>query len=89
MIDKVALINSIATKAGEVLSGEKSRNREDIENNVKALVSSALSKLNIVTREEFDTQVAVLQHTRQRLEELEKKVQQYEPVQLSDNSENK
>lgn len=86
MIDKVALINSIATKAGEVLSVEKSRNREDIEKNMKALVSSALSKLDIVTREEFDTQVAVLQHTRQRLEALEKTVQGYEEARLDNQS---
>ena len=74
MIDKMSLINSIASKAGDMLHGEKSRNREDIENNLKALLSSALSKMDIVTREEFDNQVAVLQHTRQRLEELEKKM---------------
>ena len=84
MIDKVALINSIASKAGEVLSGEKSRNREDIEKNIKALVSSALSKLDIVTREEFDNQVAVLQHTRQRLEELEKKVVEQEVLPIEE-----
>ena len=85
MIDKVALINSIATKAGEVLSGDKSRNREDIEKNMRALVSSALSKLDIVTREEFDNQVAVLMHTRQRLEELEKKVAAQENHEGSEN----
>lgn len=72
MIDKATLINTIAGKAGDILSGEKSRTREDIENNIRALVGSALSRLELVTREEFDTQVAVLKHTRQRLEELEK-----------------
>ncbi len=74
MIDKVALINSIATKAGELFNGDKSQTREDIEQNIKALVSSALAKLELVSRDEFDTQVAVLRHTRERLEALEKEV---------------
>jgi len=34
-------------------------------------LQSALSKLNLVTREEFDAQAAVLQRTRQKLEALE------------------
>ncbi|WP_263081795.1 accessory factor UbiK family protein [Endozoicomonas sp. Mp262] len=74
MIDKAALINNIAEKAGQLLGGEKSQTREDIERNIKALVTSALSRLDLVNRDEFDTQVAVLQHTRERLETLEKQV---------------
>ena len=75
MIDKSALINSIAQKAGEMLGSEKSRTREDIEKNIKALVTSSLAKFDLVTREEFDNQLAVLQHTRARLEELERQVE--------------
>ena len=75
MIDKTALINSIAQKAGDILGSEKSRTREDIEKNIKALISSSLAKLDLVTREEFDNQLAVLQHTRARLEQLEKEVE--------------
>lgn len=75
MIDKAALINNIAAKASELFNGDKSQTREDIEKNIKALVGSALSKLELVTRDEFDTQVAVLRHTRERLEALEKEVE--------------
>jgi len=74
MIDKSALINNIAAKAGELLNGDKSQTREDIEKNIKVLVSSVLAKLELVTRDEFDTQVAVLKHTRERLEALEKEM---------------
>ena len=74
MIDKTALINSIAQKAGDILGPEKSRTREDIEKNIKALMSSSLAKLDLVTREEFDNQCAVLQHTRAKLERLEKEL---------------
>lgn len=74
MIDKSALINNIAAMAGELFNGDKSQTREDIEKNIKALVSNALAKLELVTRDEFDAQVAVLKHTRERLEALEKEM---------------
>lgn len=74
MIDKTAFINSIAKKAGEMFSSEKSHTREDVETNIRALVTSSLARLDLVTREEFDNQVAVLQHTREKLEALEKKL---------------
>ena len=51
----------------------------DIEKNVRSMMSSFFSKLDLVTREEFDTQANVLARTRQlvdqltaRLDELEK-----------------
>lgn len=45
---------------------------------LKAAVQSALTRLDLVTREEFDAQAAVLQRTRLRLEELEKRVAELE-----------
>ena len=51
----------------------------DIEKNVRSMMGSFFSKLDLVTREEFDTQANVLARTRQlvdqlsaRLDELEK-----------------
>lgn len=41
-------------------------------------IQSALSKLNLVSREEFDAQSAVLQSTRSRLEQLEARCAQLE-----------
>lgn len=41
---------------------------------MKAAVQSAMGKMDLVTREEFDAQAAVLQRTRERLEQLEKQV---------------
>ena len=76
MIDKTALINSIAQKAGSVLGTGKSRTREDIENNIKALISSSLAKMELVTREEFDNQVAVLRNTRSKLAALEEQLKE-------------
>ncbi len=48
--------------------------QDDIESNVRSLLQSALGKMNLVTREEFDVQSAVLQRTREKLERLEKQV---------------
>jgi len=41
-------------------------------------VQSALGKLNLVSRDEFDAQTAVLQRTRSRLEQLEARCSQLE-----------
>jgi BMFP domain-containing protein YqiC len=46
----------------------------DIEKNVRAMMTQGFSKLDLVTREEFDIQSQVLARTRARLEELETRV---------------
>jgi len=47
----------------------------DIERNVKAMMSQTFSKLDLVTREEFDVQTQLLQRALQRLDALERQVQ--------------
>lgn len=47
---------------------------DDVKNNLHAAMQGVFSKLDLVTREEFDTQSRVLQKTRQKLENLEKLV---------------
>lgn len=51
---------------------------KDIEKNVRAVLQSGLSRLDLVTREEFDTQARVLAKTREKLERLETRVAQLE-----------
>jgi BMFP domain-containing protein YqiC len=48
--------------------------REDLENNFRAVLRANLGKLDLAGREEFDAQRKVLERTRARLEELEKRV---------------
>ncbi|AYB52656.2 accessory factor UbiK family protein [Ralstonia solanacearum] len=50
----------------------------DIEKNVRAMMTQGFSKLDLVTREEFNVQSQVLARTRARLEELETRVAQLE-----------
>lgn len=48
---------------------------------IQAAMNSAFARMDLVTREEFDAQAAVLQRTRQRLENLEKKLSELEQKQ--------
>lgn len=45
---------------------------DEITNNIKAILQVQFNKLDLVTREEFDTQNAVLLRTRKKLDALEK-----------------
>jgi len=46
----------------------------DIEKNVKAMLGTFFSKLDLVTREEFDVQAQVLARTRDKLKDLEARI---------------
>lgn len=48
--------------------------QSDLERNFRAALQSAFSRMDLVTREEFDVQQAVLARTRARLEALEREV---------------
>jgi ubiquinone biosynthesis accessory factor UbiK len=50
----------------------------DLEKNLRALLQSAFSRLDLVTREEFDVQREVLARTRAKLAELEAKLLELE-----------
>ena len=50
----------------------------DIEKNVKAFMSQGFSKLDLVTREEFDIQVAMVDRLRERIDALEAQIKALE-----------
>lgn len=52
--------------------------RDDAEKNIRAGLTSAFGKLDLVTREEFEVQQQVLLRTREKLEALEKRVSELE-----------
>jgi BMFP domain-containing protein YqiC len=52
--------------------------QRDLESNFRAILRSSLGKLDLVTRDEFDTQTRVLERTRARLEALEARVRELE-----------
>ncbi|AGK46794.1 MULTISPECIES: accessory factor UbiK family protein [Burkholderia] len=69
------VFNDLQARIGDLL---KNSPVKDVERNVKAMLTQGFSKLDLVTREEFDTQAQVLARTRARLEELEKRVAELE-----------
>jgi ubiquinone biosynthesis accessory factor UbiK len=69
------VFNDFQAKVSELLKNSPAK---DVERNMKAMLSQGFSKLDLVTREEFDTQTQVLVRTRTRLEELEQRVAQLE-----------
>ena len=48
--------------------------QRDVEKNLHSALQAGLARLDLVTREEFEVQSAVLARTRQKLEDLEKRV---------------
>ena len=78
------LLNSLAAQITQAVPGAANvakQAQEEVHSNVKVLVSSALSKLDLVTREEFDAQTDVLNRTREMIEALEKQVKALESAQ--------
>jgi len=51
---------------------------DDLERNFRSLLEAGLGKMDLVTREEFDLQVAVLARTREKLEALEARLAELE-----------
>lgn len=68
----------LSERLGRMLPPGAERLREDLRRNFKATVQSTLDRMDLVTREEFDIQRALLARTRARLEELEQRVAEME-----------
>lgn len=80
------LFDEIGNKLSELAASSPAK---DIEKNVKAMLGSAFGKLDLVTREEFDIQREMLEHTRLKLADLENRILQLENKQASsENSSN-
>ncbi|OLF51175.1 accessory factor UbiK family protein [Pseudomonas chlororaphis] len=72
------LLDALSGHASRLFSGDTPLPRAEIESQFKALLQSGFSKLDLVSREEFDSQMVVLARTRARLESLEAKVAELE-----------
>jgi BMFP domain-containing protein YqiC len=71
-------IDEIARRLLESVPPRVRALQQDLESNFRAVLRSSLTKLDLVSRDEFDAQVRVLERTRARLEELERLVAQME-----------
>ena len=67
--------DEIAARIGKVIESSPAK---DIEKNVKAMLASSLSRLDLVPRAEFEVQAQVLLKTREKLEALERRLAEIE-----------
>lgn len=69
--------NDLQSKIGQVLENSPAK---DVEKNVKAMLSQGFSRLDLVTREEFDVQAQVLAKTRAKVDALEARLAELEAL---------
>ena len=68
------LTQQVAQQLNNTLGPGASALGEELQQHIRTALTSAFNKLELVPREEFDAQQAVLQRTRQRLEVLEQQL---------------
>ena len=73
MID-LTHIDDLARRLSSLVPPSMREGREELQQNFKAVLQSGLARLDLVTREEFDVQRAVLLRTREKLEQLQGQV---------------
>jgi ubiquinone biosynthesis accessory factor UbiK len=64
-------LEELAARIGKAFEASPAK---DIEKNIKAMLQSGLTRLDLVTRQEFDIQAEVLRKTREKVERLEARV---------------
>ena len=75
-------IENLARKLAESVPEGLRSVRDDLENNFRSVLKTGIGKLDLVTREEFEVQEAVLARTREKLEMLEAKLEELEKTLL-------
>jgi ubiquinone biosynthesis accessory factor UbiK len=75
-------LDELNKKVSELIAASPAK---DVEKNLRALLSNAFSRIDLVTREEFDVQQEVLGRTRDKLRQMEARVMEMENL-LADTS---
>ena len=71
MID-LATIDDLARRLSGLVPPGLREGRDELQQNFKAVLQAGLSRLDLVTREEFEVQRAVLRQTREKVEALQR-----------------
>lgn len=79
---KEKFFDDIASKIAAAIANSPAK---DVEKNVRAMMASAFTKLDLVTREEFETQQELLLKSREKLTELENRIAELERKAGTDN----
>jgi len=67
-------LDDLARRLSDLVPPSLRESRDELQASFKGVLQAGLSRLDLVTREEFDVQRAVLLRTREKLEALEKSV---------------
>ena len=76
-MSKSTFFNDLQSKIGQAFENSPAK---DLEKNVKAMLSQGFSRLDLVTREEFNVQTQVLAKTRAKVEMLEARLTELEAL---------
>lgn len=71
-------LDGLVNKLSSLFPESANQLKNDVEQNIRSGLEGGLKQLNLVTREEFDIQNAVLLRTREKVEALEKQIQDLE-----------
>ena len=71
-------IEEFIQQTSKLIPDDLSRFKKEIEHNLRTTLSASLSKMDLVTREEYDIQTALLQRTRAKLDILQAKLSEIE-----------
>ena len=74
-MDQVRFLDELQARIDALLAATPA---DDLRKNLKALLAQQFARLDLVTREEFDTQQRVLARSREKLEALERRVAELE-----------
>ena len=70
-MQKAAFLDDLQQRLASLIEGTPAA---DLQRNLKALLAQQFAQLELVTREEFDAQVRVLARTREKLQEVERRL---------------
>jgi BMFP domain-containing protein YqiC len=74
-MDKISFLDDLQSRVSELI---RQTPAADMQKNLKALLTQQFARLELVTREEFDTQCKVLARARSKLDELERRIAEFE-----------
>ena len=76
-------VTRIGKQIADLVPDSAKETRQEIEKNIQCALQSAVSRLDLVSREEFDIQAAVLKRTREKLDKMEKQIEALEKLNQS------
>ena len=71
-------IEDLAKKLADAVPEGLRSMQQDLEENFRSVLQAGLARLDLVTREEFEVQEAVLARTREKLDALEARLKEFE-----------